>query len=64
MSNQELREKYLGRKIMIVSMLGEPQYSGRAGMVELVDDSGQLHGSWGGLALQPENDKFVIIGGR
>lgn len=55
---------YLGRKIMIVSMLGEPHYSGRAGVVELVDDTGQLHGSWGGLAVQPENDKFVIIGGR
>lgn len=64
MSKKDLQEKYLGRKIMIVSMLGEPQYSGRAGMVELVDDEGQLHGSWGGLALQPENDKFVIIGGR
>jgi hypothetical protein len=64
MNKKTLEEKYLGRKIMIVSMLGEPHYSGRAGVVELVDDSGQLHGSWGGLALQPENDKFVVIGGR
>jgi len=64
MSKKDLVEMYLGRKIMIVSMLGEPHYSGRAGVVELVDDTGQLHGSWGGLAVQPENDKFVIIGGR
>ena len=64
MSKKNLEEMYLGRTIMIVSMLGEPHYSGRAGKVESVDDTGQLHGSWGGLAVQPENDKFVIIGGR
>ena len=64
MSKKELVEKYLGRTIVIVSMSGEPHYNNRSGKVELVDDMGQLHGSWGGLAVQPENDKFVIIGGR
>ena len=64
MNKKALEEKYLGRTIVIVSMSGEPHYSNRSGKVELVDDTGQLHGSWGGLALQPENDKFVVIGGR
>ena len=64
MSKKELVEKYLGRTIVIVSMSGEPHYNNRSGKVELVDDMGQLHGSWGGLAVRPENDKFVIIGGR
>ena len=68
MNKKALEEKYLGRTIVIVSMSGEPyyysHYSNRSGKVELVDDTGQLHGTWGGLALQPENDKFVIISGR
>jgi len=61
---KQLEEKYLGRTIVIISMVGEPHYSNRSGKVVLVDDSGQLHGTWGGLALQPEHDKFVVIGGR
>lgn len=42
-------------------MAGEPQYSGRTGIVRTIDDKGQLHGSWGGLAVQPENDEFEIL---
>ena len=64
MNKKVLEEKYLGRTVVIVSMSGEPHYNNRSGKVVSVDDSGQLHGTWGGLALQPENDKFVIIGGR
>lgn len=64
MNKKTLEEKYLGRTIVIVSMSGEPHYSNRSGVVRSVDDMLQLHGTWGGLALQPENDKFVIIGGR
>jgi hypothetical protein len=64
MNKKVLEEKYLGRTVIIVSMSGEPHYNNRSGKVVSVDDSGQLHGTWGGLALQPENDKFVIIGGR
>ena len=64
MNKKTLEEKYLGRTIVIVSMSGEPHYSNSSGVVRSVDDMLQLHGTWGGLALQPENDKFVIIGGR
>lgn len=43
-------------------MVGEPQYTGKTGVVNYVDDAGQLHGTWGGCAIQPENDTFRIIG--
>jgi len=36
-------------------------YSGRVGMVEHIDDAGQLHGTWGGLAVIPEVDEYAII---
>lgn len=51
----------VGDTIRIVEMEGEPSYSGRVGVVELVDDIGQIHGSWGGLAIQPENDRYEIL---
>ena len=34
---------------------------GREGEVTCIDDEGQLHGTWGGLALIPEADRFVIL---
>ena len=37
-------------------------YDGQEGVVELIDDIGQLHGTWGGLAVIPELDEFEIIG--
>ena len=49
-----------GDKIHINWMEGEPQYTGREGIVRSVDDLGQIHGSWGGLALMPSDD-FIII---
>ena len=51
----------IGDKIKIIYMEGEPSYSGREGIVEYIDDAGQLHGDWGGLAIIPEKDDFVII---
>ena len=36
-------------------------YIGREGVVEHIDSMGQLHGTWGGLAVIPGEDKFVII---
>jgi hypothetical protein len=34
---------------------------GREGEVTHIDDGGQLHGTWGGLALIPGVDRFVIL---
>ena len=37
------------------------KYNGRSGVVEHIDSIGQLHGTWGGLALIPEVDDFEIV---
>ena len=60
---KELREKIVGKQLLIIHMDGEPQYSGKTGVVKSVDDMGQIHGTWGGCALSPEyGDKCIIIG--
>lgn len=51
----------VGDTIRIIEMKGEPEYSGRVGVVDLVDDIGQIHGSWGGCAIQPEHDTYEIL---
>lgn len=51
----------VGDKIRIVEMIGEPQYNGKSGTIEHIDDCGQLHGSWGGLAVQADRDKWEKI---
>ena len=39
----------------------DTQYTDREGVVTHVDDAGQIHGTWGGCALIPEIDTFVIL---
>ena len=51
----------VGDIIRIVDMDGEPQYTGREGEVKHIDSMGQIHGTWGGCALIPEIDTFVIL---
>lgn len=51
----------VGDKIQIIQMFGEPHYTGRVGIVERIDGIGQLHGTWGGLAVQEENDQYTVI---
>ena len=53
----------VGNNIKIIEMLGEPNYTGRVGIVEFIDSVGQLHGSWGGLAIQEDNDRYIVIEG-
>lgn len=36
-------------------------YIGREGVVQFIDSIGQLHGTWGGLAIIPGTDKFKVI---
>ena len=36
-------------------------YAGRSGTVEFIGSSGELHGTWGGLAIIPEVDEFEIV---
>ena len=51
----------VGDKIRIIYMADEPKYTGREGTIRSIDDMGQLHGSWGGLAVIPGEDCFEII---
>lgn len=51
-----------GDKVHIYYMEGEPQYSGREGIVRHIDDIKQIHGSWGGLALTFSDDWEIIDG--
>lgn len=51
----------VGDYIRIIDMSGEPQYAGRHGRVERIDGIGQLHGTWGGLAVIPGEDSFETI---
>ena len=54
----------IGDIILIISMQGEPNYTGKTGVVTRIDSLGQLHGTWGGLAIIPEEDTFQIINGE
>ena len=51
----------VGDKIKIIHMNGEPQYDGKEGIVLFIDDAGQIHGTWGGCALIPNIDDYVVI---
>lgn len=53
-----------GDKIRIIQMMGEPQYTGKEGIVKSIDSIGQIWGTWGGCALIPEKDQFIIIEGK
>lgn len=53
----------VGDKIRIVNMEGEPKYSDTEGIVTIIDDTGQIHGTWGGCALIPNIDEFEVIEG-
>lgn len=37
------------------------EMNGKEGVVEFVDGLGQLHGTWGDLAVIPEVDEFIEI---
>lgn len=55
----------VGDKIRILSMDGEPEYSGREGVVQRIsrDPYGdiELRGTWGGLSVYIDKDNFEII---
>lgn len=52
----------IGTKIRIIHLKGEDShYDGAEGTVTYIDGLGQLHGTWGGLAIIPEEDEFEVI---
>lgn len=50
-----------GDQIHIISMSGEPEYKNKVGRVVFIDSIGQLHGTWGSLAINPETDLFEVL---
>lgn len=56
-----MKDYLIGKKIRIVYMDGEPQYTGKEGMITFIDSIGQLHGTWGGCAVFPDTDRFELL---
>ena len=53
----------VGQRIRIIHLEGEGnRYDGKEGIIEHIDGIGQLHGTWGWLAVIPEADEFRVIG--
>lgn len=50
--------------VVIDEMEGEPRYNGKSGFIDHIDDIGQLHGSWGSLAINPQVDKIRVYRGN
>lgn len=51
-----------GDRIRIIHLSGEDgRYDGKEGTVTSIDCIGQLHGTWGGLAVIPEEDLYEVI---
>ena len=51
----------IGDRIRIIDMKGEDHYNGRKGVIEYIDGLDQLHGTWGDLAIIPEEDLIEVI---
>lgn len=57
---ERLERRYLGKKVHVE--INDPyHYFAGDGVVELIDDIGQLHGTWGGLAAIPGEDSIQVI---
>lgn len=51
----------VGDKIRILNMQGEPEYAGKEGVIKHIDAIGQIHGTWGGCAVIPATDSYVVL---
>ena len=52
----------VGMKIFIIHIVDDAEdYFGRVGYITHIDDIGQLHGTWGSLALVPDLDNFIVV---
>ena len=54
----------IGKKIRIINMRGEPDYSGKEGVITHIDTLGYIHGTWGGLSIIPDQDIYEFVGGN
>lgn len=49
---------------ILIKVLNDPydsNYPGKTGIVTFIDDMGHLHGTWGGLAIIPQEDIIEIL---
>ena len=68
MKRKQIMEKVkIGDTIRIIRMnddggkdLQARMYNGRSGVVDHIDSIGQLHGTWGGLAVIPGVDEIEV----
>lgn len=58
---EELKEKYLGKTVRVNILDDWNPILNKTGIVEYVDDMGQLHGTWGGLAVIPDIDDIELV---
>lgn len=57
----ENRTYTVGMKVRIIHLEAEDnRYDNREGIIEYIDDIGQLHGTWGDLAIIPGVDRFEV----
>ena len=71
MKRKQIMEKVkIGDTIRIIRMnddggkdLQARMYNGRSGVVEHIDSIGQMHGTWGGLAVIPGVDEIETLKG-
>ena len=54
------KEMYLGCEI-VIHRLGRRSYDGKSGIVEYVDEWGDLHGTWGLFSIIPGVDQFRVV---
>lgn len=54
---------HIGDRIRINDLkdIRSDDYNGRTGTIEHIDSIGQLHGTWGSLALIPGIDDLTVI---
>ena len=57
-----MEELNIGDRVKIINMVNEPEYAGREGIVVHIDDLNQVHGTWGGCAIVPEIDEYIVLG--
>lgn len=50
-----------GDTVKILTMYSDSSFNGKIGVVNLVDDLGQLYGTWGPAAINPEIDDYFVI---
>lgn len=59
---QFLKDQYVGKQVEVTILDPYRPIINKVGVVQFVDDIGQLHGTWGGLAADPTEDDIKIIG--